>query len=519
MNKFLKYILVTLLVLAVFFKLYSIKHTSLDSDEVMWSVMADSVINENSYFWFFTDQNFRGSFETYFLLPFQYLFGVNEFTLRINSILFTFLTAYLIYQSILNITNSKNLSLFGTLIFLFPLTSIYFIYNKAWGGYVAIQFLMLLIFHLFYFKVYKSGSNNFNIFLPVLGLISGLSFWINEQSIYFIFILIFLTFFNDYRKFFEFNRLNKALYILFFVIQSFVIYSIIRKQMFLNLQTTFANKLGINLDLLNFNIYLKDIIYLSFGVLLLSFIFNKLIKKFDFLKSSFINYCSFTFIVLTINIHFNSFSRLYSTEKKDFYQSLKFLYEIILQNIFGPFLIIFLISCFLLIFQRLRFILKNRRIEILYSDIFVLSFLLFPLMFLLSSVPGLTETPRYLLLIWPISIVILLTSLHIFIQNTKFQGIILILFLFSWVFFSLNLKDIENNFILKNSQDISYTSLVKDIKNSNKDICVGSYWNIGLVFFYSNLEIKCFTSREYGLHYKFLDKYKTNDVSKVYIVN
>lgn len=520
MYKYLKIFLILVLLAILSIKVYLLVNTPLDSDEVMWSVMAHNIINNNSHYWFFTDQNFRGSFESYFITPFQYLFGINEFTLRINSLLFTLLTAILIYKIILTYTKNHYLSAFGSIIFLIPLPSIYFIYNKAWGGYISIQFIMLLVYYLYYQKVIKYDGVNFNLLVPILGLVSGISFWINEQSIYFIFIVIFFSFLIDLKIFKSLNPFNKLIYSLFFLSNLFIIYSIIKKQMFLNAQNSFAQKLGIHLDFLNFNIYLKDFIFLTFGLLLLFSILNLFIKKFDFVKGIFLNYCSYVFIVLTINIYFNSFSRLYTTDDKDYLKSFYFLYEIIIKNILGPLWLLFLVAGITLLILRLKYLYKNGDFSIKLDDFFLISFFAFPIMFLLSSVPGLSDTPRYLLLWWPISVLTLVFAVTKFFKSMAKIFIFSIIFILLW---SFNIYSIFNviteNIDSKKAQDSSYTKLINDIYDSNKVNCVGSYWNVGLVFFYSKSEIKCFTSKEYGHYYKFLDQYKIEDMAKVYIVN
>lgn len=520
MYKYLKILVIPILLIVLSIKVYLLINTPLDSDEVMWSVMADNIINNSNHYWFFTDQNFRGSFESYFIVPFQYLFGVNEITLRINSLIFTLLTAFLVYKIILIFSNNQSLSFFGCIFYLIPLPSIYFIYNKAWGGYVLIQFLMLLVYLLYYQKVIKRNTDNYNFYLPVLGLVSGISFWVNEQSIYFIFTLIFISFLVDIEKFKKLKIYSKAIYSIFFFSNLYIIYSIVKKQMFLNVQNSFAQKLGLNLDFLNFNIYLKDFIFITFGLFLFLSFLNIFIKKFDFVKGVFLNYCSYVFIVLTINIHFNSFSRLYTMENKDYLKSLNFLYEIIIKNIFGPFWVIFLfVGIFLLIF-RIKEVYIARDFKIKLIDFFLISFFAFPIMFLLSSVPGLSDTPRYLLLWWPISVLVLIMAIVVFIKNFKNTVIILTLFTILWLVNTyLIWNGVQENLSYKSNQDSAYSSLVYEIQKKQKDVCVGSYWNVGLVFFYSNSEIKCFTSKEYGHYYKFLDQYKVEDTSKVYIVN
>jgi hypothetical protein len=518
--KILQYFLILSLIAVFGLRLVLVYFTPLDSDEVMWSVMVERILSSGEHFVFFTDQNFRGSLEAYIILPFLYFFGLNEFTLRINSILFLGLTGFMIFKIIYYLTKKLELSLISVIVFLLPLPQILFTYNKAWGGYVAIQFFMLLVYFLFEKKILKNEYNNFNFYIPIIGLICGLSFWVNEQSIYFMFLIIFAGFYYDLRNnLFKFTLLNKILFIVFSIFNLLIVYLIIKKRMFLNFYDSVSSKFGLNYDFLNFNIFLKDIIFYVFLILTLFIISSYFIKKIQFTKSLFLNFASFSFIVLYINIINNSFSRIYNPEPSDLSKTFFFLKDVILNNFFGVFIFLFIALGLLGIYFRFKKAIKTNFQSFEIIDIILISLFSFPIMFLLSALPGLTATPRYLIIIWPIAIIALFYVLNYFILYSpkfKYLGYI---FVVSWViyfsFFRINIQDSVN---LKSSQDRSYTKIVSEIKAKGYSKCVGNYWTVGLIFFYSDFEIKCFTSKLYGVEYKFLDSYKEDDVSKVYVV-
>ena len=107
--KILQYFLILSLIAVFGLRLVLVYFTPLDSDEVMWSVMVERILSSGEHFVFFTDQNFRGSLEAYIILPFLYFFGLNEFTLRINSILFLGLTGFMIFKIIYYLTKKLEL--------------------------------------------------------------------------------------------------------------------------------------------------------------------------------------------------------------------------------------------------------------------------------------------------------------------------------------------------------------------------------------------------------------------------
>lgn len=76
----------------------AVRFVSIDSDEVMWSVMAHNILRYRQFYVYFITQNFRGALESYVLIPFQLLFGTDIPILRTNSILFSALNSALLYK-------------------------------------------------------------------------------------------------------------------------------------------------------------------------------------------------------------------------------------------------------------------------------------------------------------------------------------------------------------------------------------------------------------------------------------
>lgn len=516
MKKVYNILFYIILLCTVLFKFISIYFTPFDSDEVMWSVMVDLFLNKNAFFLFFTDQNFRGSLEYMIIFPFQYWFGINEFTLRINSIIFTFLTSLLIYKIVKEKTQSMFFSIAAFLMYFLALPGLFVIQNKAWGGYITIQFLMLACFY--YIDKYLKEDEKL-LKISLIGFISGISFWINEQSIYFIFILLFITFYYDVVTFIsKLNKKNKLLYFVFLFLNIISIYFVIlKKRMYLNLGVTFEEKLKVSINFLDFNIYFKDVLLVTFLLFILFIILNNYKKNFEFTKSRYLSYSIFTFVSFYINIYFNSFSRVYSEKDYSFSKAVYFFENIILLNFFGKLWIGFLVIIPILIFINLKikkiFDPNNIRLE----NIIYLSFFLFPILFILSFLPGLTPTPRYLILWWPVTVL----SIFLSISKNYFIKIFISLMFITWVtYFVLNFGGILQIFNEKIQQQEHYLNKVKLIKVSEYRYCSGGYWDVGLVMFYSKLEIKCFTLKGSGYqNYKFLDIYKPENNDKSFILN
>ncbi|TXI32619.1 MAG: hypothetical protein E6Q58_03755 [Niabella sp.] len=84
------------------FKVYFSQILMLDSDEIMWSVMAREMLSFNRFYLFFTTQNFTGAQESYVMLIPMFLGGVNVFVLRFGPAFWTTCSTVLIYLTFRN---------------------------------------------------------------------------------------------------------------------------------------------------------------------------------------------------------------------------------------------------------------------------------------------------------------------------------------------------------------------------------------------------------------------------------
>ena len=79
---FLRSYKVEILLLIVFFifRSYTALLLPVDSDEVIWTIMADHILKGEKFYWYFANQNYTGSLEAYLISIFQFLFGINLWT-------------------------------------------------------------------------------------------------------------------------------------------------------------------------------------------------------------------------------------------------------------------------------------------------------------------------------------------------------------------------------------------------------------------------------------------------------
>lgn len=522
-------ILIIITVIPLLIRTFGAITTPIDSDEVMWGVMAERTMEKGEHYLYFTDQNFRGSVESYVIVPFQKILGVTEITLRINTIIFGLISTCLIFYLTWIITKKIFPSIINSLFYNLTLPEVFVVQSKAWGNYVLVQALMLTCFILF-FETYNK-KHKINIFL-LIGLISGLSFWANEQSLYFLLPLMFFSLFFDMSNMIkQYN--NKKLRLLslnFLSVLTFMIhicgifYLIARKRMIYNPILSLVEKFGFkNLIFLsgNFNIRLEKMISIAsivyLGILIFSHFKNKrpLIKTNTFLRITIP-----ALLIISIDIINNSFSRVSATGMS-IADGVSFLEKNILIGFFGNKWPLFLILVIIGTLLRLYEIIKSREYNFKLEDILILSFYLFPMLLVLSALPKMTPTPRYLIIWWPICTTMITYSLYKISQIivTKYQYVPYAIFVLIWSYLIfINISVYKDKWVQKKSQGHKYMSYISNIKNENKKICEGNYWDVGLVMFYSNLDIKCFTSKEYGVYYKFLDMYKTEEVENVYLV-
>jgi hypothetical protein len=245
-------------------------------------------------------------------------------------------------------------------------------------------------------------------------------------------------------------------------------------------------------------------------------------KKENLVKNSaFISLTVPALLIISINVINNSFSRV-SAEGMSVSQGIVFFKNNILIMFFGNIWPLFLVLGLTGTLLRLYDIYKQRNYRYEVEDIFIVSFVLFPLLLVFSSLPKISNTPRYLIIWWPVCAFLVVYTLNRLsgLVKAQYKYIPYMLFSIIWVCLVVlnfgQFREISRNKVL---QDQKYPGVVAAIKSSGKNTCVGDYWNVGKVMFYSKLQIKCFTSKAYGTYYKYLDIYKTSNPEAVYILN
>jgi hypothetical protein len=488
---------------------------SLDSDEIMWSVMADHIINKEKFYWYFADQNYTGALEAYLIVPFQLLFGINFWTLRINSILFSSLTAFTIYLLIKKYQSSKIYAVSVSIIYLLLLPSNLTIHSKAWGGYVFICFAQLLSFYLA-LKTIEKKNASYAIFI---GLISALAFWSSMQSLYYCLVLIaFFVFVYLHQKglsIFQIDKLKSLkTEILLALNILFNFYFILNKRLVFNPVITLNEKLGLNLSDSLVQLAAFDIKYGIISMWIIYFLWYLYKKHKDFYHKIIFHYINFLFIGIYINVYFNSFSRV-SGEGKGLLYATEFLNNVIFAQFFGIFKYLFIgIIVIGAIINIYRFI-KAKQVD--YTEIlFLTPALLYPLMFVASNVPGLTITARYLIIWWPICVIYLGIFIYKYL-NKKF----IYLFILLWGIYMYSFREEYQGFLINNKkQQVQATVDIGNVMASNSNYCIGDYWRIGNIMFYSQLEIKCWTEKGIGHDVDYLDDYKLrHNREKTYLIH
>ncbi|NCT55863.1 hypothetical protein GW755_03350 [bacterium] len=505
-------------VLAVF-KLFSLYTVSLDSDEVMWSVMANNIVTFQKQYLYFADQNFRGSLEAYLLSPFQLLFGVSVFSLRVNSLIFNFLTAVFIYKSMLLMLPEKSksvvlFSLLAVLTYFLQLPNNLVVHTKSWGNYNFIEFACVFSYY-FFFKYIVSAKTPKTINLIGLGVILGISFWANMQALYFIVVLFMFTFVLDVPDFIR-NLIsltkNKLLFsILAFNLVTifFNLYLLAKKRSLFNPFLTLNNKLNFNFNseiLSRFNIPSLWFIYLMWGCFIIYLTYsvktkNTIFKKFFYLVN-------FSFIGIFINIYHNSLSRV-SAEGGDVLTTFNFLINVVFRSFYQNLFYVVILLSLIGLFFRFKVFIKLRRLSLDLYDLYLASFFVFLVMFLVSSIPQLTPTPRYLIIWWPVSVIAVYATISkIFVKDSVkifFSLLFFSLYFFIWFKGIPFIRSSQKTYV---DQKQVYSAKSKLITDSGYTTCVGNYWNVGPVMFYSNLKIKCWSEGRYGTSNSYLNDYK-----------
>lgn len=481
-------------------KIIIYKYLPLDSDEVMWSVMAEEMMEGQRFYLFFTTQNFTGAFESYFIMPFQLLFGYGLSILRIGSVAWGLGSSILIYLILKrHIKASTHESILATLFYNLMLPENLYIHAKAWGNYVLTEFLMLTSIYLF-IDILKTKKFDYKVI--VLGIIFGFNFWQNMQSLYYALLIIGLSFlFYLYNSFKE--RISYKSLILDFVpvlISIFNLYMIGNKKMIFNPAFTLISKLGYNIsNPQNFDIHINIFIYTMWVTTALWLFFKK--TKDHFLQI-YLLLVNLMFIGIYIAIKYNSFSRV-SAEGGTFAGQLEFLNKIILNHFLGNYWFIIIGLIFIGILVRLITLIKVK--ELIASDLIYAAFVFFGLIFLVSNVPQLTMTSRYLIIWWPIIVLSLMISLKDLFRNRYVLLIVLLIWAGYIGMYSQRYIELYNQTRLQ-KEDVMQK--VNNIKLEGYQYCDGNYWTIGLIMFYSEMHLTCWNDESFGWDVDYLDHYK-----------
>ena len=137
---------------------------------------------------FFYGQSYLAPFESYLVAPFFFLFGKNPISLQIVPVLLMLICGIVIFYLGKEVKDA-NTGLWAAILFLFPPLALFLKGFKS-QGYIPEYLLFGTLILLLTFKI----TNNYNnkrkqlIYYLLLGIISGIGFWITYSTIHFILI-------------------------------------------------------------------------------------------------------------------------------------------------------------------------------------------------------------------------------------------------------------------------------------------------------------------------------------------
>ncbi len=524
LGKFLKQYRIILLVFAgVFvFRLVVSYLVALDSDELMWAVMADEMAHGRQFFTYFATQNFRGALEAYFLIPFQVLFGFSLPILRINSILFGALSSVGLFSLFERVpereTKLDSLPVFAVILYNLMLPANLIIHTKAWGNYAFIEFAMIFSFFLFARWLEEKRIK----FVILLGALFAISFWANMQSIYFVFAVLGFFFFGfllEIRKEFDFLSLSALVF-------SFLnLYFLSQKRMIFNPALSLKAKLGIPLSAETISQFNIPLLYLIFVMWMVTFLWFLLRKMKNIWLRAFLITSNLFFAGVTVNVYHDSFSRV-SAEGAGLSKMWQFFQETIVPSFIGKAWPLFLITISVGTVRCFVSFVRSR--EISWAAPVLFSVYAFPILFILSGVPKITPTPRYLLIWWaPLVISVIYGLVVIYrlcscgplsrlfgsrnpsIFHNSMGYAVTVFFLAIWSFVLFSHRD-EYQKMRKSrvAQVVKSEEILDKIDQAGVSCCAGGYWEIGLVMAASGLDIKCYSREDLGRDVDYLDFYE-----------
>ena len=502
------------LFLTFVFRFISTQVIPLDSDEVVWSIMADEMTHLRQFFLFFATQNYAGALESYIIIPFQALFGFRLWVLRINTIIWPVLTAVMVYHFVAKFSSKK----WGFLaIVLYNLTALenFLVHSKAWANYTFIEFLSLFSFYLLceWFGSKKAR------YLLGLGLLTFVSFISNMQFIFTIIIVLGFQLLYAFREMIK-KKSFSFLDISILTVASFIYYLFAKKRMIFNPLETLRGKMGfvINDDMIRrFDVSVIVVIGVFLPIFALWSIVRRKNKKINNLKAFLIT-SVFFFSAFAVYAHFDSFSRV-SSGSLDLINSSKFLVSTAFPGYLGRFWPFFISPVFFGLIVALIKITKGQKLEL--WDFSLLAGFLFPVLFVLSSAPGLSGSIRYLISWWPDVIISTVFFSNFLWKRNRIVRLLPILLLLLWSVFQIG--DIKRTTVGYNKErqiQLEYNRRVAgEIAKADAKYCEGDYWKVGPLMFDSGFKFICWADKK-ETKADYLDFYKErlDPVQRVYQV-
>lgn len=188
--------------LRLFYMAYPLnKSSEVTVDEAVYGIQSIRIMNGDRPV-FYPAQDYTGSFSAYLSALVFYFFGVSSWGLKLVPFLFSVGTIWLTYRLALKIFNRK-VAAFTLLISALGTPFWNNWSSRAGTGYVEATFTGVLILLLVTDLVRIEGNLKKRItYFLVMGLLSGLGFWMQPTIVYFIVPSLIFLFLNLKRKFF-----------------------------------------------------------------------------------------------------------------------------------------------------------------------------------------------------------------------------------------------------------------------------------------------------------------------------
>jgi hypothetical protein len=294
-----------------------------------------------------------------------------------------------------------------------------------------------------------------------------------------------------------------------FSFSGFIFYLFATKRMFFNPILTLQSKLNLLNNIEHLENYNISVIYLIAIFLLgnlIWYIYAQNSKASYLYARGYFLISSIFFLGFSFLAYFDSFSRI-SNPSPNLLNQINFLTKIIFPAFFGKFSFIGIGLVFLAFVFFVYYALKKKKITLeLFS---LLAVFLFPLFFILSSVPLLTGTARYFISWWPHAVISIVFLCYKLSQKNKIISLFVAMLLAYWIYyFAFILTNFVKNYSNEREAQKKYNlEIIDKITKEGLKFCEGDYWRIGPIMFDSKLSVKCFADKkETGADY--LDFYK-----------